>query len=115
MRRWSSPGYAESGSSSPYPAVRLVPMNRIVRREPSVASARGAGADATAVVSAPGRAVDRSPRPHPATASAATTHHDIDLMLVARSLSKSYRSGDRALAVLRDVSFAIPARAFVAI
>ncbi|HEX6535294.1 MAG TPA: ABC transporter ATP-binding protein [Gemmatimonadaceae bacterium] len=36
-------------------------------------------------------------------------------MLVARSLSKSYRSGDRTLAVLRDVSFAIPERAFVAI
>jgi putative ABC transport system ATP-binding protein len=36
-------------------------------------------------------------------------------MLVARDLTKEYRSGDHRLAVLRDVSFAIPQGAFVAI
>jgi len=36
-------------------------------------------------------------------------------MLVARDLTKEYRSGDNRLAVLRDVSFAIPQGAFVAI
>jgi len=38
-----------------------------------------------------------------------------DLMLVARELSKEYRSGENRLAVLRDVSFSIPQGAFVAI
>jgi putative ABC transport system ATP-binding protein len=37
------------------------------------------------------------------------------LMLVARGLSKEYRSGENRLAVLRDVSFSIPQGAFVAI
>src|SRR6476469_4516397 len=36
-------------------------------------------------------------------------------MLIARDLSKEYRSGDNRLAVLRDVSFSIPQGAFVAI
>src|SRR5690242_21843268 len=36
-------------------------------------------------------------------------------MLVARDLSKEYRSGENRLAVLRDVSFSIPQGAFVAI
>ena len=36
-------------------------------------------------------------------------------MLVAQQLTKSFRSGDRALSVLRDVSLTIPDRAFVAI
>src|SRR5437764_671414 len=36
-------------------------------------------------------------------------------MLVARTLSKQYRSGDNTLAVLRDVSFSIPQGALVAI
>src|SRR6476620_4199322 len=36
-------------------------------------------------------------------------------MLVARNLSKEYRSGDNRLTVLRDVNFAIPPGAFVAI
>src|SRR3954465_14326668 len=36
-------------------------------------------------------------------------------MLVARNLSKEYRSGDNTLAVLRDVSFSIPQGALVAI
>jgi putative ABC transport system ATP-binding protein len=36
-------------------------------------------------------------------------------MLVARDLSKEYRSGENKLAVLRDVSFSIPQGAFVAI
>ena len=36
-------------------------------------------------------------------------------MLVARDLSKEYRSGDNRLTVLRDVNFAIPQGAFVAI
>lgn len=36
-------------------------------------------------------------------------------MLVARQLTKSYPSGDRTLTVLRDVSFALPEHAFVAI
>jgi putative ABC transport system ATP-binding protein len=37
------------------------------------------------------------------------------LTLIARDLSKEYRSGDHRLAVLRDVSFTIPQGAFVAI
>ncbi len=36
-------------------------------------------------------------------------------MLVARELSKEYRSGENTLAVLRDVSFSIPQGSFVAI
>jgi putative ABC transport system ATP-binding protein len=36
-------------------------------------------------------------------------------MLEARQLTKEYQSGDHRLAVLRDVSFTIPDRAFVAI
>ncbi len=36
-------------------------------------------------------------------------------MLVARELTKEYRSGDNRLTVLRDVSFSIPQGAFVAI
>ncbi|HEY4219457.1 MAG TPA: ABC transporter ATP-binding protein [Gemmatimonadaceae bacterium] len=36
-------------------------------------------------------------------------------MLVARELSKEYRSGENTLAVLRDVTFSIPQGAFVAI
>ena len=36
-------------------------------------------------------------------------------MLVARHLTKSYPSGDGILTVLRDVSFMVPERAFVAI
>src|SRR5436305_7484012 len=36
-------------------------------------------------------------------------------MLEARELTKEYQSGDHRLAVLRDVSFIIPDRAFVAI
>jgi putative ABC transport system ATP-binding protein len=36
-------------------------------------------------------------------------------MLVARDLSKEYRSGENRLAVLRDVSFSIPQGAFVAV
>jgi putative ABC transport system ATP-binding protein len=36
-------------------------------------------------------------------------------MLIARDLTKEYRSGDQRLAVLRDVSFSIPQGAFVAI
>lgn len=36
-------------------------------------------------------------------------------MLIARDLSKEYRSGDNKLAVLRDVSFSVPQGAFVAI
>src|SRR5207247_2000926 len=37
------------------------------------------------------------------------------LTLIARDLTKEYRSGDHRLAVLRDVSFTIPQGAFVAI
>ena len=36
-------------------------------------------------------------------------------MLLARDLTKEYRSGDNTLAVLRDVSFSIPQGSFVAI
>src|SRR6478609_11402359 len=36
-------------------------------------------------------------------------------MLVARNLSKEYRSGDNRLTVLRDVNFSLPQGAFVAI
>jgi putative ABC transport system ATP-binding protein len=39
----------------------------------------------------------------------------IDRMLVAEGLTKEYRSGTQALTVLRDVSFHIPAGAFVSI
>ena len=44
-----------------------------------------------------------------------TTRLVIPSMLVARDLTKEYRSGDNRLAVLRDVSFSIPQGAFVAI
>lgn len=37
------------------------------------------------------------------------------IMLVARDLSKEYRSGENRLTVLRDVSFSIPQGAFVAV
>jgi putative ABC transport system ATP-binding protein len=46
---------------------------------------------------------------------AADRHPDPIVMLVARELSKEYRSGESRLAVLRDVSFSIPQGAFVAV
>jgi putative ABC transport system ATP-binding protein len=44
-----------------------------------------------------------------------TATRDPIVMLVARELSKEYRSGENRLAVLQDVSFSIPQGAFVAI
>jgi putative ABC transport system ATP-binding protein len=62
-------------------------------------------------------AVPDLPSPALHAASAATPHHTHrrPLMLVARDLTKEYRSGTAQLAVLRDVSFSIPQATFVAI
>jgi putative ABC transport system ATP-binding protein len=49
------------------------------------------------------------------TPSTTTIDRRRDLMLEARQLTKEYQSGDHKLAVLRDVNFAIPDGAFVAI
>ena len=116
-----SAGKALSGSS-PSPAVRLVPMNRIVGRE--LAGARVATADESFVMLDP-FCFGVSAARHAATCSSSPvasasptlpprTHHS-RLMLVARSLTKEYPSGSSKLAVLRDVSFSIPTGGFVAI
>jgi len=121
-------GYALSGSR-PSPAVRLVPTNNTVGRSPRVVGVGGVAAaplDCTGVVAAcvsttfsgflpelqPASAVIAiaAPPSHPTTAT-----RDRFVMLVTRELSKEYRSGENRLAVLRDVSFAIPQGAFVAI
>src|SRR5690242_9798930 len=58
-----------------------------------------------------------SPRPQALAAQVSAVAITVNrtLMLVARQLTKSYRSGDRELRVLRDISFTIPDGAFVAI
>lgn len=119
MCRWMIDVKLESGSS-PYPAVRLVPRNTMVRW-----SARGADAAArsrAAVSGAAPRVPSRSRPvlpPHDAAAAAAASatrlHFHPVLMLVVRQLTKSYPSGGRTLTVLRDVTFTIPDGAFVAI
>jgi putative ABC transport system ATP-binding protein len=59
--------------------------------------------------------------PHPITSAATAarivllTTASIAQMLVARELTKEYRSGTSQLAVLRDVSFTVPNGSFVAI
>ena len=50
-----------------------------------------------------------------AAAAQRQTEEILRFMLIAESLTKEYRSGDRALAVLRNVSFTIPRGEFVAI
>jgi putative ABC transport system ATP-binding protein len=115
--------------------VRLVPANRIVARCDADESADADGdaaldfasaddADARVVSTADCRS---EPLAH-ATTNAASPHHSVlttivlrsfdrirVFMLIARDLSKEYRSGDNTLAVLRDVSFSIPQGALVAI
>jgi putative ABC transport system ATP-binding protein len=119
-------GYALSGSS-PKPAVRLVPTNRIcfafdagtAAGAPGLDSGRRAAEDVSVGLSFAGDA----PQATTATSAIAALNdrasrrlaHDRIRMLVARELSKEYRSGENRLAVLRDVSFSIPQGAFVAI
>jgi putative ABC transport system ATP-binding protein len=90
--------------------VRRVPVG-VVRppassRAPAAAPSRPAG-----VVLAP----RSSPAEQAAAMSARISIRTGVIMLVARELTKEYRSGDHQLAVLRDVSFHIPTGAFVAI
>src|SRR5436305_2392842 len=131
-------GYALSGLR-PSPAVRLVPMNTTVcacvarfrtdgtapvaMRTESLLGGLLAFADAAPV--AAGTLSSAFERLHASgIAIAATTISDavqrprtslIILMLVARHLTKQYRSGEHELTVLRDVSFSLPQGAFVAI
>src|SRR5581483_4995631 len=128
-------GYALSGSS-PSPAVRLVPTNRIdffafagVREVARAAlSALGNPPPVDCVVSCTDAALsalallDEHAVPNAvavANTIAAVTNQRLTrispFMLVARNLTKEYRSGDNRLAVLRDVSFSIPQAALVAI
>jgi putative ABC transport system ATP-binding protein len=75
--------------------------------------------DAAAGACSPGRdpafAVSDLLRPHAATLTQTPTTHTTARMLVARELTKTYRSGDTLITVLHAVSFSIAARAFVAI
>lgn len=61
----------------------------------------------------------RSPGPQPiirtATATCANSLTDIRFMLIAKDLEKTYRSGERALTVLRDVNLHVEVGDFVAI
>jgi putative ABC transport system ATP-binding protein len=56
---------------------------------------------------------------HAATTIASVSHRSrtlfVFVMLVARHLTKQYRSGEHELTVLRDVNFSLPQGAFVAI
>jgi putative ABC transport system ATP-binding protein len=51
----------------------------------------------------------------PASPAARHTRNANSFMLIAREVTKEYMSGEQKIAVLRDVSFAIPQGAFVAI
>jgi putative ABC transport system ATP-binding protein len=137
-------GYALSGSS-PSPAVMLVPANSttpralrgVVDEAGPAFAALDCESDVVADDSTPDdRVAGRPSEPfaqaptytaHVSAASADTRLRYIQtlprprprprcsLMLIARDLTKEYRSGDNRLAVLRDVSFSIPQGAFVAI
>jgi putative ABC transport system ATP-binding protein len=126
-----SAGYALSGSR-PRPAVMLVPTNSSERRRSGrVATAPGLDFEAAAASVLESRMAsfcfDEQLK---AIASVESNHAALTLApamfapsplarvvltLIARDLSKEYRSGDHRLAVLRDVSFTIPQGAFVAI
>src|SRR4051812_46926130 len=120
-------GYALSGSS-PSPAVRLVPAKRM---EPRVLTRAGApaatvdsgDADAAGESDARGFSLDLEHATR-TTVSIPTANRRFPppivsrfplCMLVARDLSKEYRSGENPLTVLRDVNFSIPQGAFVSI
>ncbi len=60
-----------------------------------------------------GCGVSFEPGAHATVASA--RHDNPRFMLIAESLTKEYQSGDRPLAVLREVSFTIPRGEFVAV
>lgn len=105
--------------SSPYPAVRLVPKKSTLSEEDAEGEAEGAeegaetelesGAFAFAPLGLPD-----SPESavHPTTA---TNNAHFKSMLIAREVTREYRSGDQEIAVLRNVSFTIPQGGFVAI
>jgi putative ABC transport system ATP-binding protein len=118
--------------------VRLVPTNKTVRRAlaevPDVGAADVAGApldfgvpaatnepfawfDALDLCSPVHALVAATKIAAPIRSRRPATRFPIiwPIMLVARDLSKEYRSGENRLAVLRDVSFSIPQGAFVAI
>src|SRR5688500_9981186 len=107
--------------SSPYPAVRLVPKNSTLTfvesfavlppfGAPGESAAGPASAGARLAAVAPsifrsGWHAARAPR---------NTIQEI-FMLIAKEVTREYRSGDHNLAVLKDVSFSIPQGDFVAI
>src|SRR5437868_7383132 len=121
-------GYALSGLS-PSPAVRLVPTKSTVcpvataLESARTESRRGdvlafvTGSAATVVSSAFGLLHAA------ASARVAAISHVVQcpqtsfiiVMLVARHLTKQYRSGEHELTVLRDVNFSLPQGTFVAI
>src|SRR5438045_5078865 len=124
-------GYALSGSR-PRPAVRLVPMKRTVCVSVPVAATacdvlcRESGrSDVLAfdTVSATTLSSARvllhaaeSARLVAATSDVVQRPTSVVIvMLVARHLTKQYRSGEHELTVLRDVNFSLPQGAFVAI
>jgi putative ABC transport system ATP-binding protein len=107
----------------------LVPMKRMVRRcevrrarSDVFASGRSGRADAvprSLVLGDPPHAVPKASSIQ--SAQAAPTHRAprttnlFSIMLIARDLTKEYRTGDHQLTVLRDVSFSIAQGAFVAV
>jgi putative ABC transport system ATP-binding protein len=111
----------------------LVPANRIVcRREPrsgereaeDVGSAldfRGGTEEAESLPCTPSLGLEHANTAATNSAAARSSRFPLPAslvplrMLVARDLSKEYRSGENRLTVLRDVSFSIPQGAFVAI
>src|SRR5687767_9248345 len=107
--------------SSPYPAVRLVPKNSTLTFPESFAvlspfDALGESAAGTASagtrLAAVAPSIFRSGW-HAARAPRNTIQEIF--MLIAKEVTREYRSGDHNLAVLKDVSFSIPQGDFVAI
>src|SRR5438552_2805225 len=121
-------GYALSGLS-PSPAVRLVPTKSTVcpvatALESARTESRRGGVLAFVTVSAAMIVSSAFGLLHAAASArvAAISHvvqcpqtSFIIVMLVARHLTKQYRSGEHELTVLRDVNFSLPQGTFVAI
>src|SRR6266542_6555502 len=113
----TSAGYACSGSR-PGPAVRLVPKNTTVgRRDPCAAFETGLFSESFCSLLRCAASIFRSGA-HAATSAYirnSRRNRRVTLMLIAKDITKEYQSGDRKLAVLRNVSFSIPQGSFIAI
>src|SRR5947209_20629044 len=96
-------GNAES-CSTPSPAVRLVPTNRMTGRASTPAVSPGGC-----------RVAGSGFRQAAASAQSRTIAASILAMLSAQNLTKVYLSGGRPLTVLREVSLAVEPGGFLAV